>query len=243
MYFVTNTVKNAARHFAAEELFTRYLHLNDPVLMLWQTDLTVMLGNNQVLEAEVDTDIIKDINVSVVRRSSGGGAICTDKGSIQYTIIEPLLYDTKKHRETVATVVVGVLNDLKVPAEQKGRNDILVGEKKISGLAQYTSGTHLCTHGSLLFDTNLDILSKLLLAKPEKLHPKGITSVRSRVTNIKPLLKDVLSIDEFMLCLKTGFTQGKECRDYYFSDEDNKITDKIYNEKYANDAWNLRVEQ
>jgi len=184
MYFIADKSLDAALHFSHEELFTRYLRFNEPVVMIWQTDKTVMLGNNQVTKAEIDVDFALKENINIVRRSSGGGAIFTDPGTILYTFIEPLKYESKIHREKVAETVIKALDSIGVSAKQEGRNDILTDGKKISGLAQYTSANHICTHGSLLFDTDLELLSKVLIANESKLLPKGIASIRSRVTNI-----------------------------------------------------------
>jgi len=241
MYFTAIPGNDAAMHFAYEELFTRYIRLKSPVIMLWQTEKTVMLGNNQAFEAELDVDFAKENNINIIRRSSGGGAIYTDKGTVQYSFIEPLIYETNIHRENLAEKIIKILKKIEIKAEQKGRNDILVNGKKISGLAQYTSGKHICTHGSLLYETDIDLLSRVLTVNESKLLPKGISSVRSRVTNIKPLIGDKnISCDDFILYLKRELTNDNNCSDFVFTDNDMQKANEIYNEKYTDPGWNLR---
>ena len=239
MIFIENDCKDAAFHFSAEEYFTRYLRSVSPVLMLWQTEKTVMIGNNQTVTAEVDLDFAHACGIKVVRRSSGGGAIYTDSGTLLYTVIEPLITEAKAHMEEVAATIVNTLNKMGVPAVREGRNDLLVEGRKISGLAQYALGSHVCTHGSLLYDADLETLTTVLIANPDKLHPKGISSIRSRVTNIKPYLGDKCSVFEFISRLKNELLQLSDPVPYELSAGELTSIDRIYHKKYANQAWNL----
>ena len=241
MIFIKSNSKEAAFYFSVEELFTRSLRKKEPVLMIWQTEKTVMLGNNQVVEAEVDTEFALASSVKIVRRSSGGGAIFTDPGTVLYTMIQPLDKDVKTIREEVAETIISSLKKIGVPAKREGRNDILVEGKKVSGFAQYTSGKHVCTHGSLLYDTDLDVLTSVLVANEKKLRPKGIASIRSRVINIKPYMSQNLTVNEFINELKSTLTNGKDYTIYEFNTEDNEMISRIYNEKYANREWNMRM--
>jgi len=240
--FVDNdSINDAAFHFSVEEFFTRYSRRKEPVLMLWQTEKTVMLGNNQVVRAEVDVDYANKSEIQIVRRSSGGGAIFTDLGTVLYTVIEPLENEAKIHREKVASTIITAIKKMGVPAKREGRNDILVEGRKISGFAQYTSGNHICTHGSLLFDADLETLSKVLIANEEKLIPKGIASIRSRVTNIKPYIKETPTTSEFISMLKKELLTGKIFSLFEPGEDDLKSIDRIKSEKYANRDWNYRL--
>jgi len=241
MILIKSNSKEAAFYFSVEELFTRSLRKKEPVLMIWQTEKTVMLGNNQVVEAEVDTEFALASSVKIVRRSSGGGAIFTDPGTVLYTMIQPLDKDVKTIREEVAETIISSLKKIGVPAKREGRNDILVEGKKVSGFAQYTSGDHVCTHGSLLYDTDLDTLTNVLIANENKLHPKGIRSIRSRVTNIKPYIKEDQTVEDFMTILKSDLINGTDHIVYELNAEEKKIINRFYTEKYANKEWNLRI--
>jgi lipoate-protein ligase A len=240
LIFIKTDSKEAAFHFSVEELFTRYIRTDKLVLMLWQTNKTVMLGNNQVVEAEVDLEFALTSAIQIVRRSSGGGAIYTDPGTVLYTVIEPLTSDTGAHREKVAASVISALGKMGVSAVREGRNDILIDGRKISGFAQYTAANHVCTHGSLLYDTDLDTLTDVLIANPAKLQPKGIASIRSRVTNIKPYINEKYAVDEFIGVLKSELLNNQSYIVHEFNSMENDIITRIYNEKYANPEWNLR---
>jgi len=209
--------------------------------MLWQTDKTVMIGNNQLYKAEADYDFAEKAGINLVRRSSGGGAIYTDRGTVLYTFIEPVSSDIKTHRENTAAEIIDALGKIGASAVREGKNDILLDGKKISGLAQYTSADHVCTHGSLLYDTGLDILTRVLTPAKTKLQSKGIASVRSRVTNIRPYLKTDYSTNEFINKLKELITGKTNCENYILNNSELKKIGLIYNEKYGNKEWNYRI--
>jgi len=239
MIYIESTSNKAAYHFSIEELFSRFIKLTEPVFMLWQTDKTVMLGNNQIVDAEVNKEFASESNIKIVRRSSGGGAIYTDPGTILYTVIQPLTSDPKIHREETAGRIISVLEKMGIPAYREGRNDILLDGKKISGFAQYISGKHICTHGSLLYDADIDILTKVLIANTEKLQPKGITSIRSRVTNIRPYAKEDYHVEEFLKVLKGHLLSENDYKLYKLSPDELNNAEKIRKEKYENHDWNM----
>ena len=242
MFFVENSnIVDAALHFSVEELFTRYIKSAKPVYMLWQADKTVMLGYNQVVEAEVDKEFAQNSGIQIVRRSSGGGAIYTDMGTVLYTLIEPIIDEIKTHREKLAANIIFALKELGVTAQREGRNDILVDGRKISGLAQYTVGNHVCTHGSLLYDTDLELLTRVLKPNEEKLHPKGITSIRSRVTNIKPFIAESFKVSEFIDALKKVLLRDRDFELYELNDDELIKVNRIKKDKYANHNWNFSL--
>ncbi|MCG3084627.1 biotin/lipoate A/B protein ligase family protein, partial [Anoxybacillus sp. LAT27] len=77
--------------------------------------------------------------------------------------------------------VVRALRQMGVDAELTGRNDIQVGERKISGNAQYAAKGRMFSHGTLLFDSDLERVVSALNVNPQKIQSKGIKSIRSRV--------------------------------------------------------------
>ena len=157
---------DGAFHFSAEEFIMKSLRPVDPVLMLWQTDPTVMLGANQIAGAEMDLNLAAEAGIAVVRRSSGGGAIYTDPGTLLYTIIfpwDPKGVDPKDVvKNYLARPVTSALAALGGHAVREGRNDIVMDGKKISAIAQYVRHGYLCSHGSLLLNADLDALGRIL---------------------------------------------------------------------------------
>ena len=237
MIYIENNNKHAAFHFSVEEFLMRNPKA-EPVIMLWQTDKCVMIGTNQVVYAEVDLEYAERENMQIVRRSSGGGTIFTDKGTLLYTMIQPYIEGSEVKqlaKDTIVGAVERALNKMGVPAVLEGRNDILANGKKISGIAQYVRNGMLCTHGSLLYDADLTRLARVLNVDDEKIHSKAIRSVRSRVTNIKDYLGILTS--EFRENLKQYLISEFAANEYTLTEYDLLEIEKICREKYANDTW------
>eukprot|EP01132_Coremiostelium_polycephalum_P003654 gene3654-4552_t len=123
--------------------------------------------------------------VELSRRYSGGGAVYQDLGNSNFTFISPTKqYD--KNRNT--KIIIDALKSLGMPnPEASGRNDILIQGKKVSGSAYKQSGPRSFHHGTLMIDVDMNALQKYLNPNKEKLKSKGITSVISRVLNMRTI--------------------------------------------------------
>ncbi|MDR9457326.1 MAG: lipoate--protein ligase, partial [Salegentibacter sp.] len=124
-------------------------------------------------------------------------------------------------------------------AELKGRNDIQVEEKKISGTAQFSTGKRMISHGTLLLDTELGEVANALNVKMSKIQSKGHKSVRSRVANIQEFLKDSMKIEDFRSRLLKGlYEESEDFERYYLSSEEWKAVHRLKEEKYDTWDWN-----
>ena len=129
-----------------------------------------------------------------------------------------------------------------VNAEIKGRNDILVGDKKISGNAQFATNKRMFTHGTLLFNSNMDEVSTSLKVRKDKIESKGIKSIRSRVANITDYITTELTIEEFrdkLLLSIFNVDSIKDITKYELTESDWSQIRKISQERYANWEWNF----
>ncbi|MFP3153164.1 lipoate--protein ligase [Lachnospiraceae bacterium ZAX-1] len=233
---------DASFHFSVEEYCMHHFPQNEPIWMLWQADKCAMLGRNQAAYVEIDMAKAKKNGIQIVRRSSGGGTIFTDMGTLLYTSITPFFDGddaTKIAREIVAPPIVCALENMGVEAVLKGRNDILVDGKKISGIAQYIKNGRLCTHGSLLFDADLETLSTVLRVDEAKIKSKALRSIRSRVTNLVDYMPHPCTMSEFMNILRHSLMEHENISNYMLSAKDITDIEKIRSEKYANPNWNM----
>ena len=241
MLFIEPKSFDPAFHFAAEEYCMQHFTGDTPIWMLWRTHNCIMLGSNQIPGLEIDMPSATQHGIQLVRRSSGGGTIFTDPGTIQYTVILPFRPDMdvkQVEREVLAATMLQVINQkLDLPAKLEGRNDITLHGRKISGMAQHIQYGRLCGHGSLLYDTNLDILTQVLNPGEDKIKAKSIRSVRSRVTSLKSHMATPRTTEDFFSYLKREWMTDHQMEEYTFTEEDIARIDKIRLAKYANDDW------
>lgn len=238
MKYIRNDSTNPYFNLALEEYATKKLDSSDDYFILWQNDNTVVIGKNQNTIEEVNMDFIEENNIKIARRLSGGGAVYHDLGNVNFTYIVDYRGENNS-MERFAKAVVKALEKLGIKAEFSGRNDILVDGKKISGNAQYITKNRMYHHGTLLFDSDLSVLSKALKVKPEKISSKGIKSVKSRVANIKDYLKGDATIEEFKeLILKYIFeVEGEELKEYFLTENDLKEINRLKDEKFSTWEW------
>lgn len=215
-------------YFAVEEYVARH-YTDDDYFMGWRVEPTVMLGRNQLIDNEVNTDYCRQNDIKIFRRKSGGGCIYADLGCIQFSYISCNINAGEafpQYMQRMATI----LQNLGVDAQLSGRNDILVDSKKVSGCAFYGMTGRCVLHNSLLFDTRLDHLSRALTPSKEKLQSKGVASVSQRVTNVAQHTR--LDIMAFMDYVRQQMC-GEEV--LLLSDDDMKHIEKIEQELASDD--------
>lgn len=220
-------------HFnlAAEEYFLK--KDNKSKLILWQNDKTIVIGRNQNTFAEINVSRAEELDLKIVRRMSGGGAVYHDMGNLNYTFITKNTGDDFLNFKKFSQPVIDALFSIGVTATLSGRNDILIENKKISGNAQYVHKDMLLHHGTLLFNTNLNILSEVLNVNPLKIQTKGIASVKSRVTNIIEY-SDITP--EKFCSLMFNLADGEI---YELTAEDLSEIEILKKEKYDTWEWNF----
>ena len=158
-------------------------------LILWQNDNTIVIGQNQNAEAEIDQNFVQKHGIKVARRMTGGGAVYHDLGNLNYSFIADAGDADRLTIERFTLPIVDALRNLGLNAEASGRNDIVIDGKKVSGTAQRLAGERILHHGTLLFDSDLSIAAGALRVDPEKFRAKHATSVRGRIGNIRDFLR------------------------------------------------------
>ena len=192
-----DTIHQLPFYFAIEEYVARH-YTDDDYFMGWRVTPTVMLGRNQLIDNEVNTDYCKEHKIDIFRRKSGGGCIYADKGCIQFSYISRSVNANEAFAAYMQRMA-DLLKGLKIDAQLSGRNDILINGTKVSGCAFYQLSNRSVLHNSLLFDTQLDHLSNALTPAKEKLKSKGVASVRQRVTNVATYTQlDILAFMDYV---------------------------------------------
>ena len=215
--------------------FEEYLltSFSEEVFMLWRNDKAVIVGKNQNTLSEINLDYVRSKNIAVVRRLTGGGAVFHDLGNLNFSYI---LFNKKglfSDFKLLTAPVVEVLRDFGVPACFGGRNDLLIDGKKFSGNAQALRDGRLLHHGTIMFHADFGDLTGSLNVDRSKISGKGVTSVRSRVTNIWDHKR--IDIREFMERLK----EKSDAKAYTVTEADMDNVIRLADSKYRTWEWNF----
>ena len=245
MIFVDNqNTYDAAMNIALESYLVENRLVDEPILLFYINDPSIIIGRNQNTIEEVNQAYVDEKGIQVVRRMSGGGAVYHDRGNFSFCFIKD---DDGSFRDfqSFTKPVIDALHKMGATgAELQGRNDLLIDGKKFSGNAMYAKDGRMTAHGTILFDSDLDEVTNALKVRKEKIASKGIKSVRSRVTNIKPYVDDQykdLSIEEFrdlVLLEIFGVDSRDQVPEFKLTDEIWDGVKEIYNERMGNWDWN-----
>ncbi|MBM7608440.1 lipoate-protein ligase A [Lysinibacillus composti] len=241
MYFIDNKgITDPRVNLAIEEYILKNLDIEeDSYLLFYINQPSIIIGRNQNTIEEINTDYVEDNGVIVVRRLSGGGAVYHDLGNLNFSFITKDDGESFHNYKKFTQPVVDALAKLGVQAELSGRNDILAEGRKVSGNAQYATKGRMFSHGTLMFNLNIDAVVDALKVKKDKIESKGIKSVRSRVTNILPFLKEEITIEQFKLeILKSIFGDEDHINYYELTDEDWEKIHEISRNRYQTWEWN-----
>ena len=199
MKYLINNSTDPYFNMALDEFCLENIVRDEPYFYLWRNRPSVIIGLNQNAYSEVNLPYLESHGISLVRRVTGGGAVYHDLQNMNYTIIG---------KAPSPQPMVDALRELGVTAELTGRNDIFVEGRKVSGYARRVSGSQEIIHGTLMYDVDLDTLTKVLDTPTSKLQAKGIGSVRSRVANLKEYLPGFSSLDELQAALQQILADG-----------------------------------
>lgn len=224
-------------NLALEQYVFDELDKNYGYFMLWQNDNTIVVGKHQNTAGEVNAEYVKENDIKVVRRLSGGGAVYHDLGNLNYTFIEDSS-DKTIDFSRFCVPVVNALESLGVKATLTGRNDMEIDGKKFSGNAMYKKHGRVMQHGTLMYDSNLEILTKALKVSKDKIESKGIKSIRSRVTNIKPHITEEFTVQDFINALRDFMFKENEMEAYELTEDDIKNVNKLRDDVYKTWEWN-----
>jgi lipoate-protein ligase A len=240
MKFIENTSIDPHYNLAFEEYIFKYLNEDEDFVLLWRNGPSIIVGKNQNTVEEINMEFVKENNINVVRRVTGGGAVYHDLGNLNFSFIAKADSNEKIDFKTYNVPIIKALEKLGVKCELSGRNDLVIDGKKFSGIAQSITKGKVLNHGTLLFDSKLETLSKALNVKRDKIESKGIKSVESRVTNIKAYVKEDVDVLEFKNLLLTNIFEyfNEPIETYELSQEDKENIQKMVDERYGTWEWN-----
>ncbi len=243
MLCIVNDQTDAYFNMAAEEYLIR--NFSTPVFMLYQNEPSVIIGRHQCVDAEINTDFVREKQIKIVRRNSGGGAVYQDYGNLNLSFMET---GNSADFDKYAKQMQHLLSTLGIHAQTDARRALYVDGLKISGSAQFVRGDKTLYHATLLFSTDLINMASALegrYADFENMGPternRYVKSVRSRVTNIRDYLPMPMTLSDFKNHIFQYFLRYNKSNSLYrFSREDIRAIENLRRVKYATSAWNLQ---
>jgi lipoate-protein ligase A len=207
--------------------------LPDEVLRLWEPlQSLVVVGRSSRVAEEVDLAACRAANAPILRRASGGAAIVAGPGCLMYSVV--LRYDRRQHlrlideaHRHVLGIVGAAVGSLIHGVEQCGTSDLAIGNRKFSGNSLRCKREHLLYHGTLLYDFDLTLISKLLRIPPRMPEYRDGRPHETFVTNLK------ITREQLAKTLKHGFEAAQDLESWPYEE-----THRLAAERYSRDSWN-----
>lgn len=239
-------VRDARYNYAISNYISNELKLDEAIMRFYINQPAVIIGKHQNAFAEVDLNYLEQEQIQLVRRSSGGGSVYHDQGTLIYGFTGEDDKSSYQDFSSFTQPIIRALQRLGVEdAEFGGRNDLLINGKKFSGTSKLVSSSKVVVGGTLLLDVDYDTLEKVLTPNKKKLAAKGVKSVQSRVTALRPHLAKKhqdITIEEFRRLLIQelfGVKRLEDVKTYSFSQKDWQRIDEIVQDRFGNWDWNF----
>ena len=226
-------------NLAWEEYIFKHINLDEDILLLWQNEPAVIVGRNQNIFGEVNLTYCEVNQIPIIRRVSGGGTVYHDLGNLNYTIITKHYQDVISNYDYFTSTIIAFLNQLGVDATFSGKSDIKIDGKKISGNAQMYHQNRMLHHGTILFNTDLNKLNKVIKQITPDMQTVGVPSNRSMVTNVIDYLEPKQTIESFKQQLLLHYLYHDiDQHIHVLSDKDLKHIEHLKSTKYMSWDWN-----
>jgi lipoate-protein ligase A len=235
MLCIRSKNSNPFFNLAAEEYLLK--HCESDVFMLWHSSDSVVVGKHQNTLAEVNYRFLKENNIQVARRLTGGGTVFHGRGNVNFSFIRQgetgKLVDFSRFMQPI----IDFLNTLGIEAIQGPKNEILVNGKKVSGNAEHVYKNRVLHHGTLLYNADLELLRESIRFFPGKYIDKAVQSNRSNVLNLGSLISPIMSLEAFDDALM-GYIlskyNGRICR---LNESEEEAIHDLVNSKYNTWEW------
>ena len=238
MLFVDNKgITDPRVNLAFEEYLLRHVPESEPLLLFYINEPSVIIGRNQNTIEEVDTDYVNSSGIHIVRRLSGGGAVYHDPGNLNFSFVTQGKDDLHNFAKFIEPVVA-CLRSLGVTAEIRGRSDIFVEGRKVSGNAQYATPARMFSHGTLLFDTDLGAMLRVINPRRVAIESKAVQSVRSVVGNLREMLPGDMTIHDLRTAILREIFGDGSIPELRLGDEEWRRIEEIGATRYASWDWN-----
>ena len=233
-----NDVSDPAINLALEEHCLRNLNPGSEYLLFYINRPSIIIGRHQNPFQEFNQELARQKGIVAVRRISGGGAVYHDPGNLNFSFITDFTEQKLDYFKTLIQPILSTLQHLGVPARLTEKNNIRVDGQKVSGNSQHTNMRRMLSHGTLLFDSGLEVLQRVLDSNLVITKSRAVSSIKSKVTNISEHLHRPMGIDAFRAKLVNGISDVfGELIEYRLTDQDWEAVDLLAQRKYNSWDW------
>lgn len=233
-------------NLATEEYLMNHADVSEPLFLVYIQSPCVIIGRNQNAYEELDLNYLRENHITLTRRISGGGAVFDDLGNMSFSFVKKRdEVQFGDYQNVTEPILAALLKMGATQAQSGGRNDLYIDGLKFSGNAMYSKNNRTYSHGTLMYDVDLSVLDRILTVSKEKIASKATPSVKKNVTNVKGYLKPEYQFErtedfrDQLLCELYGVKSLAEIKDkeLVLTQADREAIQKLFDEKYANDAW------
>ncbi len=226
-------------NLALEEHLFRHCVQDEAILFIYINAPSVIVGRNQNVFEEIDFSYAGEKGIPILRRLSGGGTVYHDLGNLNYSLIHPH-QGLLNNYERFTRPVVMALQRLGITAELRSRSSLFVGDRKVSGNAQYAAAGKLVSHGTLLVDCDLEQLRQVIRPQHREIESRAVKSVRSSVVNLADLLGHQVHPHEVKLRVREAFMELESgAALLQLAEKDWQTVREISQQRYQSWRWNI----
>jgi lipoate-protein ligase A len=193
----------------------------------------VSVGYFRKVDDDVNLEYCKNNDIKIVRRTSAGGTIYTDRDQLIFSLIsrKPLGKNIEETFKNVCNGVIAALKGVGIDAEFKTPNDIIINGKKVSGSAQVKKKNTYLIHGTLILALDKGILRSVL----KNSTAEYISSIETEC-GFQPELKALKTeiSKAFQIIFGLDFHHG------ILTNQENEIIQELLKNKYSNPDWNFK---
>ena len=209
MFCIDSDTSNPYFNLALEEMLLK--ESIEEYAILSMNSNAVIIGKHQTAHREINTRFITENNIPVIRRITGGGTVFHDQGNLNFTFIKQSEPGKQVNFKEYTLPVIDFLSSVGISAKFEGKNDLKVNGLKISGNAEHVHHNRVLHHGTLLFNSSLDILRNCLRKDVSCYNSRAVMSNPSQVINLGGIISGIKDVSDFrsrMMNYFLGFFPG-----------------------------------
>jgi lipoate-protein ligase A len=240
MAIIVSTSFDPYFNLATEEYFLRNNIIDEDLIFIWRSNKAFVLGRNQNPFIEINPNYFNK-DIPIIRRISGGGTIYQDINTLNFTYITNSYANKINDYEYFLKPIINALKKVGLTVKFKPKSHLFIQDFKISGNAQAFINNKLLHHGTLLFNTDLNIINDALVNFQAQADGSHIVSNKQLVGNLIDFIPNKYSIEELSNLILDSILNKKKILDtkYYLSENDISNIYELVINKYKTWEWNF----